>query len=70
MDMFRARNGWRDLLKKHTTDLMQELKNNDPQSSTVDPSQLLKIINRRVTVPHSLRENREMLFDYMQGFID
>ena len=35
---------------------------------TVDPSHLVRIINKRVEVPHTLRENKDMLFDYLGEF--
>lgn len=43
----------------------------DPERSyQTDPSVFMKVINRRMAVPHSLKEHQDMLYDYVQGFID
>jgi hypothetical protein len=45
LDMFRARNRWRDLLKKHTKDIQQELKHCERAGSfKVEPGTLMKVI--------------------------
>ena len=45
LDMFRARNRWRDLLKKHTKDIQQELKHCELAGSfKVEPGTLMKVI--------------------------
>jgi len=38
--MFRARNGWRDLLKKHSNDICQELKSSELEngSHSIEPN--------------------------------
>lgn len=44
---------------------------NDPERSyQADPNAFMKVINRRVVVPHTLKEHQEMLYDYVQEFID
>lgn len=71
MEMFRQRNKWRDLIKKQMVDICHELRQNDKErSNQVDPNFFMKVINKRVEVPHQLRDHTNMLYDYVLSFQD
>jgi hypothetical protein len=38
------------------------------KSYQADPNQFMKVLNRRVDVPNSLKDHTEMLYDYVLGF--
>jgi Ca2+-binding EF-hand superfamily protein len=44
--------------------------NDADKSLTVDPNHLMRIIEKRVEVPHQLREHKDMLYDYIREFCD
>lgn len=67
--MFRQRNKWRDLIKKQIKEICSELKQNDTDKSfQADPSLFMKVINKRIEVPHQLRDHTNMLYDYVLSF--
>lgn len=69
--MFRQRNTWRDLIKKQIKEICSELQQNDTdRSHSVDPSLFMKVINKRIEVPHQLRDHTNMLYDYVLSFQD
>jgi hypothetical protein len=44
--------------------------NDSDKSLTVDPNHMMRIIEKRVEVPHQLREHKDMLYDYIREFCD
>lgn len=53
LQQFRQRQNWRDLLKKQIREICKEVQMSDNDHSfTVDPTTLMKVINKRIEVPH------------------
>lgn len=40
------------------------------KSFTVDPALMMKVIDKRIEVPHQLRDHTDMLYDYLGEFRD
>lgn len=66
LQMFRQRNAWRNAIKKGMKEIMRDLLVHDKEhSNQVEPYYFMRILNRKVQAPNNLKEQTDMLYDYV-----
>ena len=56
-ELFRERNSWRNCIKKQMGAIVRDLQhNNTDPTFMADPNHFMKVMNRRIDVPHLLKD--------------